>query len=79
MALFRDCLRMSTVADTGDEEVVAAILSISAVPVLRRPRNKGARLIRLPDSQEIAAGTTGLHVGHDFLPCPRIIPRGADI
>jgi hypothetical protein len=57
MALFRDCLRMSTVADTGEDMVVGATLSISAVPVPRHPRNRGAQLIRLPDSQEIAAGT----------------------
>jgi len=51
MALFRDCLRMSTVADTGEDiMVVGATLSISAVPVRQRPRNRGARLIRLPDS-----------------------------
>jgi hypothetical protein len=41
MALFRDCLRMSIVADTGGDMVVAAILSISAVPVPQRPRNRG--------------------------------------
>jgi len=41
MGLFRDCLRMSTVADTGREEVVEAILSISAAAVPQLLRNRG--------------------------------------
>ena len=45
MALFKDCLRMSTVADTEEGEVVEAILSITAAAVPPHLRNRG--LIRL--------------------------------
>jgi hypothetical protein len=59
MALFKDCLRMSTVADTGEGEVVEAILSISAAAVPQHLRNRGTQLIRLRQQLRTSCRPTG--------------------
>jgi hypothetical protein len=50
---------MSTVADTGEGEVVEAILSISAAAVPQHLRNRGTQLIRLRQQLRTSCRPTG--------------------